>query len=175
MYHTFSMILPFYIDTSLAQFEIRVGKKEAGSTLNPLCGVHYGIVPRGGLAIVNCTSPLLGSVVSVRSMKTDTYLILCEFEVMALPGNCTGKTYLDMFYYDLCMFDYVIAHVCNALYQEFEPLRHILMKFGRVVDLSERLTHTRFQLIIIIIDEATALQRFLKFIKIFDFGTQNIL
>ena len=51
----------------------------------------------------------------------------------------------------------------------------ILMKFGRLIDPSERLTHTKFQLIISIIDEATALQRFLKFIKIFDFGTQNIL
>ena len=51
----------------------------------------------------------------------------------------------------------------------------ILMKFGRLVDPPERLTHTKSQLIIIIIDEATALQRFLKFIKIFNFGTQNIL
>ena len=52
----------------------------------------------------------------------------------------------------------------------------ILMKFVRLGDPPERLTHTKFQLIIIIIiDEATALQRFLKFIKIFDFGTQNIL
>ena len=51
----------------------------------------------------------------------------------------------------------------------------ILMKFGRLVDPPERLAHTKSQLIIIIIDEATALQRFLKFIKIFEFGTQNIL
>ena len=51
----------------------------------------------------------------------------------------------------------------------------IFMTFSGPVDLSERLTHTKFQLIIIIIDEATALQRFLKFIKIFNFGTQNIL
>ena len=51
----------------------------------------------------------------------------------------------------------------------------ILMKFSRLVDPPERLTHTKYQLIIIIIGEATALQRFLKFIKIFDFGTQNIL
>ena len=95
MFHTFYLILPFYLDAKLAQFEIRVGEKEAGSTLNPLCGVYDGIVPRGGLAIVNCTNPLLGSVVSVRSMKTDTYLILCEFEVMAVPGTCTGKTYFE--------------------------------------------------------------------------------
>ena len=51
----------------------------------------------------------------------------------------------------------------------------ILMKFGRPVDPPERVTHAKFRLIIIIIDEATALQRFLKFINIFDFGTQNIL
>ena len=51
----------------------------------------------------------------------------------------------------------------------------ILVKFGRLVNPPERLTHTKFQLIIIIIDEATALQRFLEFFKIFDFGTQNIL
>ena len=48
----------------------------------------------------------------------------------------------------------------------------ILMKFGRRVDPFKRLTHTKSQLII---DEATALQRFLEFFKIFDFGTQNIL
>ena len=51
----------------------------------------------------------------------------------------------------------------------------ILMKFGGLVDPPERLTHTKSQLIIIIIDEATALQRFLKFVKIFDVGAQNIL
>ena len=53
--------------------------------------------------------------------------------------------------------------------------RPIFMKFGRPVDPPERPTHTKSQLIIIIIDEATALQKFQKFIKIFDFGTQNIL
>ena len=51
----------------------------------------------------------------------------------------------------------------------------ILMKFSGLVEPSEGPTHTKFQLIMIIIDEATALQRFLKFVKIFDFGTQNIL
>ena len=51
----------------------------------------------------------------------------------------------------------------------------ILMKFVILVDPSDRLTHTEFQLIIIIIDEAAALQRFLEFFKIFDFVTQNIL
>ena len=49
----------------------------------------------------------------------------------------------------------------------------ILIKFDRLDSHPERLTHTKFQLIIIIIEEATALQRFLKFIKMFDFnGTQ---
>ena len=51
----------------------------------------------------------------------------------------------------------------------------ILVKFGRLVDPPGRLTRTKFQLIIIIIDEATALQRFLEFFKNFDFWTQNIL
>ena len=61
------------------------------------------------------------------------------------------------------------------LTQFFPGLSPIFMKCYRPVDPPERLTHTKFQLIIIIINEATALQRFLKFVKIFNFGTQNIL
>ena len=68
-----------------------------------------------------------------------------------------------------------ILHIPCQLTHFFPGPSPILMKFSRLAESSERLTHTKFQLIIIIIEEATALQRFLKFIKIFDFGTQNIL
>ena len=91
----FSPTLLFCLDAYLAQFEIRVGEKDTGSTLNPLCGVYHGIVSKAGHAVVNCTSPLLGSVVSVRMMRKSTYLLLCEFEVMAVPGHCTGKTHFE--------------------------------------------------------------------------------
>ena len=67
---------------------------------------------------------------------------------------------------------YVIPCQLTHFFPDPSP---ILVKFGRLVDPPERLAHTKFQLIIVIIDEATALQRFLIFIKIFDFGTQNIL
>ena len=58
-----------------------------------------------------------------------------------------------------------MGHSMPTHYLFSRPISSILIRFGGLVDPLERLAHTKFQLIIIIIDEDTALQRFLKYVN----------